>query len=333
MIWRERTSRARIRGLAQCRYMSNYSGEDHSYNLQHTNPYGYRHFIVPQNSLTVFLEESRLKLWKLIKKQHFDIKIPVSLIGAVMFGSIYFMNAERKNKPVYELVKDASSQISVGTGIIFAMLSLHRTYHYNKRANASKFIEEWGKDAMAGHKQIVHRITVEEFYDSHRTKFDPDLFNRCHSIPIELKRSANGIQELERAQSQILVRVKKRKEEEESVRAVLNFFEHMGEDVKCNVADSDYLKDYFYSTIVTHYEFFRKYIEYAQYTQSCRIRYCNFVYLAQTWEKEGFLPDLPDICYRPLVITEADIKEVRNCSMLARTSQFLRDPTNRKAQI
>lgn len=295
--------------------MSNYLVEDHSYNLQHTNPYGYRHFIVPRNSLTVFLEEFRLKLWKLIKKQHFDITIPVTLITVIMLASIYFMTANRKDKNEYELVKDAGGQLSVGTAIIFAMVSLHRTYHYNKRASASKFIEEWGNDSMAAHMQVVHNITVEEFYNKHKTKFDRDLFNRCHSIPIELKKSANGIQELELAQSRILVRVKKREKEEESVRAMLNYFEHMGQDVKCDVADSDYLKDYFYSTVVTHYEFFRKYIEYAQYTQSCRIRYCNFVYMAQTWEKEGFLPELPEICHRPLVITEADIIEAKAQSM------------------
>jgi hypothetical protein len=84
----------------------------------------------------------------------------------------------------------------------------------------------------------------------------------------------------------------------------------MGQDVKDHVTDSDYLKDYFYSIVVDTYELFRKYIEYAQISYSSRMLYCNIVFLAQTWEKEGNLPELPRICLRPPIITTDDLMDV-----------------------
>lgn len=93
----------------------------------------------------------------------------------------------------------------------------------------------------------------------------------------------------------------------EAAETILSFMEQMGQDVKMNVVDSHYLKDYFYNVVITYYELLRKYIEYRQYDHSCRIRWCNFVYLAQRWEGDGFVPTLPDICRRPLVLTESDI--------------------------
>jgi len=290
--------------------MTHLAAEDYAYNLQHTNPHGYSHFILPRGSLTVFLEEVRLKLLWLIRKQHFDITIPVAIIAIATIGSLIAMSSNKKDHGAYDFIKDGGAQIAAGTTIIFAMLSVHKTYHYNKRSAASKFIQQWCDEGMSTHKKVVHELTVSEFYRKHRTSFDLELFNRCHSIPAELKKSANGIEELEQAQSRILEKVKGSKEEY-SVKAVLSLFEHMGQDVKEQVADSEYLKDYFYSTVIDYYEFFRKYIEFTQYDTSCRLRWCNFTYLAQTWEKEGFLPQLPEICYRPLVITESDIKQAR----------------------
>ena len=165
---------------------------------------------------------------------------------------------------------------------------------------------------MINLKRNIQGIFNEDFFDQHPTRFNHELFNKCHSILLELKKTPDGVTILEETQSRILERLENvgDKSEKHNVQSVLSFFEHMGQDVKCNVADSDYLKDYFYAVVINYYEFFRKYIEFLQYDQSRRIRYCNFVYMAQTWEKEGFLPELPTICNRPLVITSTDLNKI-----------------------
>jgi len=156
--------------------------------------------------------------------------------------------------------------------------------------------------------------------------FDPVLFNKCHSVVAEYKKNADGIEILQHVQSGILKRLASKKYtnaqvnipraaleeqqaiEKDAVTSLLNFFEHMGLDVKNRVADSDYLKDIFYDALVDTYELFRKYIEYVQISRSTRMVYCNLIFLAQTWEKEGDLPTLPRICERPPVVTSEDME-------------------------
>ena len=94
----------------------------------------------------------------------------------------------------------------------------------------------------------------------------------------------------------------KNKEIKRALDEVLNFFEAMGQDVKLAIVDSDYLKEYFYSAVMNNYQLARKYIEYTEYKLGSRATWCNFVYLAQTWEKENVPPVIPRVCFRPLVL-------------------------------
>ncbi len=284
--------------------------QDHFKNLQNTNLEGYQHLILPGKSPILGLQTLLVKIRKSIRVLHLDINIPRVVILLVLLFSIILMTKNKRND--YELMKDLGALIGVGTGILFAMSNLHSQYHYNKRSRASKYIEEWRSENMVTLRRITKKIFKATFFDEYPTPFNPNLFNKCHSILIELKKTPDGIELLEEAQSKILERLEKTEHEVEKykVQALLSFFEHMGQDVKCDVSDSDYLKDYFYAIVISHYEFFRKYIEYEQYNMSCRLKYCNFVYLAQTWEKEGFLPELPKICNRPLVITSRDLNKV-----------------------
>ena len=100
----------------------------------------------------------------------------------------------------------------------------------------------------------------------------------------------------------------------EALNEILNFIEGLGQDVKLNVADPDYLKDYFYYIVLDNYQFFRKYIESEQFTDGSRVTLCNLVYLAHTWEKEKVPPILPAICKRPLVLTQADLEKLKEIS-------------------
>jgi hypothetical protein len=62
--------------------------------------------------------------------------------------------------------------------------------------------------------------------------------------------------------------------------------------------------------VIDSCELFRKCIEYLRLASNKRQLFCNFVYLAQAWEREGVRPAVPRICVRPLVITNADIIKV-----------------------
>ena len=289
--------------------MNKQPSPDHSKNLQDTNLAGYRHLILPGRSPILALESFLVKLRKFVRTQHLDINIPRALIIIILLGSIILMTKRQKDD--YELVKDLGALTGVGTGIIFAMSNLHNQYHDKKRSRASEYIQEWRSENMIPFRRSTKNIFVQVFFDQYPTRFNSNLFNKCGSVLLELKKTPDGVENLEEAQSKILVRLlsKNHDTERHEIQVVLSFFEHMGQDVKCNVADSDYLKDYFFSIVINHYEFLRKYIEYEQYDRSRRLKYCNFVYLAQTWEKEGFVPELPRICNRPLVITAKDIQK------------------------
>ncbi|MDJ0510502.1 MAG: DUF4760 domain-containing protein [Crocosphaera sp.] len=284
--------------------------QDNSIHLSQMRIYSNRSFII-------WFEKLRMKLKKTIRNWHLDITVPILIVLVSLGCALYYMKDHpTQDNGSYNLAKDSGALVGVGTGIVFAMLNLHSQYHYNKRAKASQYIEQWHSDYLLKVQLRVRQILKEEFYEKYPSKFDSKLFNQCHSRLVELKQSPEGIEELKTVQSNILLRLKDHQEnyteESESVYKLLMFFEHMGQDVKLKVADSDYLKDYFYSVVITHYELLRKYIEYQQFTRCHRLMFCNFVYLAQTWEKEGSLPSLPMICKRPLILTSKDIEKVQN---------------------
>ena len=226
----------------------------------------------------------------------------------------------------YDLIKDVGTLFGAMITILFVMKNMHREYHYKSRAKSSEYMSAWHSTEFSKLLVIVNQLKKDLFWDKHATGFDPVLFNKCHSVVADYKKNADGIEILQRVQSDILKRLASRKYtdaqvniprgaldeqqaiEKHAVSSLLNFFEHMGLDVKNKVADSDYLKDIFYDVLVDTYELFRKYIEYVQIVRSSRMVYCNLIFLAQTWEKEGDLPALPRICERPPVITSEDME-------------------------
>jgi len=274
-----------------------------------------------------------LRIRKIFRKFHMDLYVPILLIFlSACFTTIWLWqsrestgNLTHEYGSIYNFTKDAGS-IFIGTiTIMFAMGSLHRDFHLNKRKKASDYIRIWYSNEMHDVIREVGKIYDDEFWNSNRTVFSSELFDQAHSVIAEYKKTADGIIALQAAQSRILIRIYSRHNkkhnvfslekqyeysEKDSVNRLLAFFEHMGQDVKRHVVDSDYLKDFFYSIALNNYELLRKYIEYLQVDRSNRITCSNFVYLAQTWEKEGSLPELPRICIRPLVLTTDDLDSV-----------------------
>jgi len=278
-------------------------------------------------SFMICVEDFSIRVRKFIRQRHLDIIIP-SLIVASAFGfTIFFMiNAkEQEKKCYYDLGGNVSAVIGVGVGILSAINTFHDQYHYKKLVKASDYIKLWHSEHITKLDINRGKIVKEVFYDKHPIEFDPILFNQSHNPLTEFKKTPDGVEILKKVQYEILERLTKHSTEEEDIVRLLNFFEYMGQDIKLDVVDSNYLKDYFYSVVVSLYECFRKYIEYNQFDVCNRLKFCNFIYLAQRWEKEGDPPEIPEICKRPLIITSDDITTIKKIKeKIQEEKRFLR---------
>jgi hypothetical protein len=295
---------------------------DSSLHLSQTRVYSER-------SPIILLEDLYVKVKKFIRGKHLDVNIPIALLCISVVVAIFMMIKTVQtlsNDKKYELYKDIATTLGVGATAWFAMTNLHNEYHHKKRSKASQYIEMWNEEYFCRLKQNVSQIWKKEFYEKYPTEFNSQMFNKCHTTLTELKKTPDGVEMIKEAQSKILYRLKENKDERHEVQALLSFFEHMGQDIKLQVADSDYLKDYFYGIVIDTYEFFRKYIEYIQFDKCNRLAYCNFVYLAQTWEKEGSPPSLPKICQRPLIITSADLAKVQEIESKTKEAKSFDSP-------
>ena len=278
-----------------------------------------------------------IRFRQIFRKLHLDLYLPLFLLMLSAALTAILLNNNRQNAKCsmegdceYVFYKDFGSLVIATITIMFTMGNMHRDFHLNKRTRASDYIRLWYSDEMQDVIKAVGEIYDVEFWNSNRTVFNKELFDQPHSVIAEYKKTADGVIALQAAQSRILERLyseqhrnhgllsfekHKNRSDKDAVNRLLAFFEHMGQDVKRHVVDSDYLKDFFYSIALNHYELLRKYIEYLQVDRSNRITCCNFIYLAQAWEKEGSLPELPRICIRPLVLTASDldhVTEIRN---------------------
>lgn len=266
--------------------------------------------IYSKDSPIIWLESILIKLKKIFRNLHLDVNIARFVFTALLILSIPQIledPARNENQKRVDIV----AFLSAGIGVLFGMTTLHNQYHYRKLEAASKYIEHWNSEDFQKIKLKTRDVTNEEFHHKYPIAFNEENFNTSHSELVELKRSPDGVDTLKNVQSSILYRLISNKEEAHSVDKLLSFFEHMGQDVKCGVADSDYLKDYFYLVVINSYEFLRKYIEYQQFDRCHRLMFSNFVYLAQTWEKEGIPLALPNICKRPLILTSEDLCEAK----------------------
>jgi len=288
------------------------------------------------DSLAANLAVFTARLRKFIRNRHLDINLPRTLLFLVFLIVAWLMiestnnckdcSTLAKKEPLnnYELIKDIGALAGATITILFAMTNMHREYHYKKREKASTYVSAWHSQDYFTIRQVVDKLKSEVLWDIYPTRFNINVFDKCHSVVAGYKQNADGIEILQKVQSSILARLytnhttdntddktkQDHRNEKDSVDCFLSFLEHMGQDVKEHVADSDYLKDYFYSIVVDNYELFRKYIEHKQIDRSNRMIYCNIIFLAQTWEKEGNLPELPRICLRPPIVTTEDLTNV-----------------------
>lgn len=243
------------------------------------------------------------------KKKHFDLAamiFPILLILTIEWA-IYSAVTKKEEFKKEELL-DLWAFTATTMGLIFTAKNIHDQQHLTKLVRASEYIEEWYSKDFFEIVKNVRKIKQEEFDILDRIDTFEDSQEDEEPKLLVLKKIVGGLPALADMQTKVLKRLLENRKENDEVDRILCFFEQMGEDIKLGAADEEYLKDFFYIIVINYYEIFRKYIEFYQYKGRTKTIYCNFVYLAQTWEKDGCSPELPLICERRWIITPEDKK-------------------------
>ena len=195
-------------------------------------------------------------------------------------------------------------------GLLLSANGIHNQYHHNKLLRASKYIESWCSEDFEKKIQPVLNLADSELEKIYEGKPASIEEGDLETPILRLKYSGYKplLRKLSTAQTKIAKVVLNDQEKQKQAKNLFAFFEHMGMDVKLGLADEEYLKNFFYAVVIRYYELFRKYIEYWQHKRDSRGVYCNFVFLAQSWEKENDPPELPRICQRETILSPEDLE-------------------------
>jgi hypothetical protein len=277
--------------------------------LENINQPRFRQLVKSESSIDVAFNDFRNRTLFKVRKSHFlDCGLPVILIIASLVIAIVF-TMKRQDIKVEDKISSSSAMFGVSVAVLSFLHSSHKSRHDRQLDKASDYVKRWNVN-LAGQRSVANEYK-KPILDPYRYQnFNPDQFNLLRNSLADFKSSPNRIHALAQLQTQVLQDLSSPKRE--SIRKdfndILNFFESMGQDIKLGVADSDYLKEYFYSIVIDTYQLARKYIEYNQYKRGSRGVWCNLTFLAHTWEKENVPPEIPAICIRPLVITKEDVE-------------------------
>lgn len=287
------------------------SNPDYDQILDEINTTNFRIYALSKKSLYFRFERCYAKLRTSFRKKHFDIRMPQFIILGVtlyLLISIFHDTITSDNTQKREATQLAAAIFGVATALYSNISQAHKDAHYKKLLKAAGYLEKWNSHDLSSVKEEFKELKRRalEMYHPHR---DYRLFDYGMNQLADLKQQgSNGIQVLAAIQSFVLEEIAKKKNTQ--IPLLLNFLEAMGQDVKLGVADSDYLKDAFYTVIVDNYEYLRKYIEWKQISQGSRGVWCNYVFLAQLWESESPYRSSHTLSRRPLVITGSDLEKV-----------------------
>ncbi len=245
------------------------------------------------------------------RKFHLDKNIwnfLLLLVIAILVGSA-LKSSELSEDKRSEYLFNTAGIIAVAGSLLWTANGIHNQYHDNQRARASQYISSWYSKDLAESVRCIRELTDREFNDICNSLLGVPKENDLETPILRLKYSGNTelVKKISDAQTKILEELLNDKTKQEHIDRVLAFFEQIGADVKLGVADAEYLKDFFYAVVIRYYELLRKYIEYWQIKRNSQSVYCNFVYLARTWEAENEPPKLPKICQTEYVLKDDEI--------------------------
>lgn len=242
------------------------------------------------------------------RKLHLDKSIwNLILLSIIGFSVVSVLRqTDIKTPEGQSNILSTAAIIGAAGALLWTANGIHNQYHDALLSRSSQYVEAWYSEDFNRALHVIRALTWDEFDKKHDGK--PSILEDKNIVPVlELKYGGlESLRKLSNAQTEIAKRIISDKEIKESVGKIIDFFEQMGMDVKFKIVDSEYLKDFFYLIAIRYYELFRKYIEYMQNFYDSRFIYCNFVYLAQTWEKEAYAPSIPKICVRKTILTKEE---------------------------
>lgn len=242
------------------------------------------------------------------RKLHLDKSVwNFILLSIIGFSIINVLrNTDFETPEGQDNLLNTAAIVGAAGALLWTANGIHNQYHDNLLSRASHYASAWYGEDLSKDLEIVRNLANEEFDRNHNGL--PSILENKNIVPVlALKYGGlTSLQKLSNIQTEIAKKVLSDRHKRESVEKIFSLFEQMGMDVKFGVVDSEYLKDIFYLIVIKYYELFRKYIEYNQNLYDSRFIWCNFVYLAHTWEKEAYAPSIPGICVRKSILTKQE---------------------------
>ena len=194
---------------------------------------------------------------------------------------------ETKLAKIFSIIKELKRSLSNSSSTPLSKLkkNLEEILKYQSKSELKD------KEKISQIKEKFSQIKEELIRDlpaDQINNLEPEILSKVKELKQLLdedkaKKILNGESE---STEQLKEKVKNRRD----IYTILEFFEHMGLDVKLDVVDENYLKEFFFVVITNYYEIFKKFICYRNEKFNNKIVYCNFVYLAQLWEQHRLPP-------------------------------------------
>lgn len=221
-------------------------------------------------------------------------------------GFFWGFDFDFSNKQNQSNLVNVALLLGTATGLVYTANNIHQQYHQNLLLKASNYVEKWYspelKESVQTVKDLTHKYIKSwgDNYIEDKENLPPEYF--ANSIILSRKYgSLDSLKELSEAQIKVAEEIlDNRSDIYGKVKNILALFEHMGQDVIFGTVDTHYLKDFFYLIVIHYYELFRVYIESLQEKYG-QFVYCNFVSMAQTWERECLPPKIPKVSIKSIL--------------------------------
>lgn len=207
-------------------------------------------------------------------RMHWDFSIPMGLIVALMVsvGVISYVESEKDtNSPSSDGRIRNTIEVMVGIGAVGGLITtafnIHHQNHYLRKQHSASYMSRWHSEEMIKSQKKFSPIREAiEQEDSERLEA---ILNRIKQEDSDEHDKEIGVILFERAVP------------------IMNFFEQMAQDALTNVADSNYLKEFFWYIARRYYLCCNEIIaNYRCYTGGT-LCFAYFEDLIQRWEKEG----------------------------------------------
>lgn len=211
---------------------------------------------------------------RVLRLIHLDFVIPMGIILSAMLALGFLVYSEpsgpaegtSKTSPIKEVVEVVVGVGAVG-GLCLTAFNIHYQNHYLRKQYSASYVARWFEQDM-----VDKRNSFKPFREALED-------NNLEQLEILLKEAKdNNKSMVDKSSAEILY---------EKAGELLGFFEQMSQDTLTNVADSGYLKEFFWYIARRCYASCKDIIEYYRTYTGRHLCFADFETLINRWEKEG----------------------------------------------